>query len=196
MLKRMIQKLLSFVIYPELDERKKIAIQIACLDGLASLFVILLYFLYSIFFKIYPLVYFHLAGLLLSCLGLYLLKYRYYDLGRILLHLVGLSEIFMTVDGMGINSGYEYYYFITIAVPFLSFTTKEMRKSIVLSSLACLVFFSQQILGPGLFVTVVTPPSGDRLISMTVVLFYVLSLLLIFRWLMNKAQRKNKFLQK
>ncbi len=195
MIKEFFLKFVSFGVYPEMDEGKRISIQVASFDGLASLIVICFYSLYSLYFNLFPLVYFHFAGTILCCFGLYFLKLRRYDLGRMLLHFVGLSVVFLSVDGVGISSGYEHYYFTSLTVPFITFTSDELKKSIFLSLCSCIVVVTQLTVGAGLIVPVVTPPSGDRLLAILIVFSYVLCLFSISRWQMNEAQRKIKIQQ-
>ena len=129
---------------------------------------------------------------MLCALGLYLISRRKYDTGRILIHFVGLLGIFLSIDGVGLNSGFEFYYFAPLIVPFVVFTPDEVKISILLSLSGFIVFLVQQFMGTGHFSYPVSFTDTDRIISIAVLFVYLIGLFSISRWQVNFAQKKIK----
>lgn len=113
-----------------------------------------------------------------------------YDLARILIHQAGLIEIFLTADAVGVKSGYEFYYFTSIAVPFITFTHEEQWKATALTTISCVVLIFQQIAGFGLIMEPMTVPPEDRMIAILFVMSYVLTVFAIGRFQLKNAQKK------
>lgn len=190
--KKILIKLISFGVYPEMDDNKKIAIQIASFDGIASL---LTFFVYT--FNLFThdrnfLDQIYIGATFLCACGLYLLSRRKYDSGRILIHFVGLLGIFLSIDGVGLNSGFEFYYFAPLIVPFVVFTPEEFKKSILLSLSGGIVFLIQQTIGTGHFSDPVSFTYADRILSISILFLYLIALFSISRWQVNYAQKKIK----
>jgi hypothetical protein len=190
--KKVLLKLISFGIYPQMEDNKKIAIQISSFDGIASVLTFLFYFIYAIHGVNSLISYSHLTALILCVFGIYLIKKRRYDAGRILIHFVGLFGIFLTVDGIAPNSGLDFYYFAPLIVPFVTFTPEELHKSILLALSGFIVFIIQQILGPGLLSDVIYISNTDKVITIAILFVYIIALFSISRWQMNMAYQKIK----
>lgn len=190
--KKVLLKLISFGVYPQMEDNKKIAIQISSFDGIASVLTFLFYFIYGIH-SIGSLVsYSHLVALVLCAYGIYLIKNRRYDAGRILIHFVGLFGIFLTIDGIAPSSGLELYYFAPLVVPFVTFTPEELHKSILLALSGFIVFIIQQFLGPGLLSEIIHISNTERVTTIAILSVYIIALFSISRWQMNMANQKIK----
>lgn len=190
--KKVLLKLISFGVYPHMDDNKKIAIQISSFDGIASLLAFLFYFAYSIHGNNSLISYYHLTAFILCLYGIYLIKSKHYDAGRILIHFVGLFGIFLTIDGSAPNSGMEFYYFAPLTVPFVTFTPEELRKSIFLALSGFIVFIIQKITGPGIFSEIIHISNTDKVITIAILFAYIIALFSISRWQMNMAFQKIK----
>lgn len=185
-------KLISFGVYPQMEDNKKIAIQISSFDAIASLITFLFYFFYELHGKNTLLTTSHMAAFILTAIGIFLIRMRRYDSGRILIHFVGLFEIFLSIDGVAANSGFEFYYFAPLIVPFVTFTPEELTKSVCLALCGFAVFITQQLLGPGLFSTLSEVTASDRVITIGLLFAYIFGLFSISRWQMNNAYKKIK----
>jgi signal transduction histidine kinase len=190
--KKVFLKLISFGVYPQMEDNKKIAIQIASFDAIASLITFLFYFFYELHGKNNLLTTSHMSAFFLTAIGIYLIRIKKYDAGRILIHFVGLFEIYLSIDGVSANSGFEFYYFAPLIVPFVTFTPEELKKSIVLASCGFIVFIIQQLTGPGLFSSLSEVTSSDRVITIGILFAYIFGLFSISRWQMNNAYKKIK----
>lgn len=190
--KKVLLKLISFGVYPHMEDNKKIAIQISSFDGIASFIAFLFYFIYGIHASNTLINHSHLAGTLLCAYGIYLIKNKHYDAGRILIHFVGLFGIFLTIDGTTSNSGMEFYYIAPLTVPFVTFTPEELNKSILLALSGFIVFMIQQFTGPGLLSEIIHISNTDRVITIAILFAYVIGLFSISRWQMNMAYQKIK----
>lgn len=190
--KKILIKLISFGITPQLEDNKKIAIRISNFDAIASSLAFFFYFIYNIHSGKSLIPYSHLVSLLLCIYGIYLIKTKHYDAGRILIHFVGLFGIFISIDGIALNSGLEFYYFAPLIVPFVTFTPEELNKSIFLAISGFIVFLIQQTIGPGLFSEVLQISNTDRVITIGILFMYITGLFSISRWQMNKAYQKIK----
>lgn len=193
--KKLFLKLISFGVYPQMDDHKKIAIQIASFDAIATLVTFIFYFFYELHGKNELLTHTHLYASLMTILGIYLIRIKKYDSGRILIHFVGLLGIFLSIDGVAPNSGFEFYYFAPLIVPFVTFTPEELIKSIFLALSGFAVFIFQQFIGPGHFSTLSAVTTNDRSITVAILFCYVLSLFSISRWQTNQAIKKIKLQQ-
>lgn len=180
----------SVGIHDGLSEEKKLALRIALLDAYWSLIAMSFYTVYSFQNRLFPAFYIHLACFALTIFGTILLGYRRYDFGRILIHQVGLVEIFLTADAVGVRSGYEFYYFTSIAVPFITFTFEEQWKATMLTTISCSVLLFQQIAGHGLIMDHMEVPPEDRMIAILFVMSYVLTVFTIGRIQLKRAHKK------
>jgi len=190
--KKVFLKLISFGVYPQMEDHKKTAIQIASFDAIASLIAFVFYFFYELHGTNNLLTNFHLIASLLTILGIYLIFIKEYDSGRILIHFVGLVGIFLSIDGVTPNSGFEFYYFAPLIVPFVTFTPEELNKSIFLALAGFAFFILQQIIGPGHFSTLSAITANDRIVTIGILFIYILGLFSISRWQMNQAFKKIK----
>lgn len=190
--KKVLLKLISFGVYPHMEDNKKIAIQISSFDGIASFLAFLFYFIYGIHGNNTLISYSHLTGTLLCAYGIYLIRIKRYDAGRILIHFVGLFGIFLTIDGIAPNSGMEFYYIAPLTVPFVTFTPEELHKSIFLALSGFIVFIIQQFTGQGLLSEIIHISNADRAITIAILFAYVIGLFSISRWQMNMAYQKIK----
>lgn len=190
--KKVFLKLISFGVFPQMEDNKKIAIQIASFDAIASLIAFLFYFFYELNGKNNLLIISHLSAFFLTAIGIYLIRIRKYDAGRILIHFVGLFEIFLAIDGVPANSGFEFYYFAPLIVPFVTFTPEELKKSIILSLCGFILFIVQQLAGPGVFSTLSEISSSDKIVTIGILFAYIFGLFSISRWQMNNAYKKIK----
>lgn len=180
---------ISIGIHDGLSEEKKLALRIAVVDAYWSFVAMIFYTVYSFHNQILPGAYIHLMCFFATLAGFIFLANRRYDLGRVTIHLAGLTEIFLSADAVGVKSGYEFYYFTQIAVPFISFTHEEQWKGNILSAIACIVLLAQQIAGPNLILDPVIVPSEDRLIAILFVMSYVLTVFTISRFQLKRAQK-------
>ena len=189
---KILLKLISFGIYPQMEDNKKIAIHITSFDGVASCLVFFFYSLYHIHGKNSLISYSHFIAFILSGLGIYLIKRKMYDAGRILIHTVGLLVIFITIDGFAPRSGLEFYYFSPMIVPFAIFTPEELNKSILLALSGFIFFVIQQVVGPGHLSNIIHISETDRVLSIAILFMYIIGLFIISRWQMKKAYEKTK----
>lgn len=192
----MFLKSISLGIHEGLSEDKKLAIRISVADAYWSLVAMGFYFVYSIHHSLYPAAWIHLACFCLTLFGTFLFKNQKFDFARILIHQVGLFEIFITADAAGTHSGYEYYYFISIAMPFITFTHQEQLKATILTAISCSVLIFQQFAGPGMLMDQIVVPDEDRLIAILFVMSYVLTVFTIGRLQLERAQKTLEERQK
>lgn len=188
-LKKSLVKSLSFAIHPQLDENKKIAIQIASFDGIASVISISLY-LFGISSGLFTLHFLHITTITFCLFGLWLLKRHHYNAGRFIIFYAGLAEIYFCLDAVAVSSGMEFYYFPSLIVPFVVFTPDEVRKSIALSMSALCLYVFQQLIGPGHFSAISEVSHIERIITIAILFTYVFGLFSVSRWQMNRAQKK------
>ena len=188
-LKKSLVKSLSFAIHPQLDENKKIAIQIASFDGIASVISISLY-LFGISSGLFTLHFLHITTITFCLFGLWLLKRHHYNAGRFIIFYAGLAEIYFCLDAVAVSSGMEFYYFPSLIVPFVVFTPDEVRKSIALSMSALCLYVFQQLIGPGHFSAISEVSHSERIITIAILFTYVFGLFSVSRWQMNRAQKK------
>lgn len=195
-LKKAFSRCLALGGMEDLTADKRFAMQIAVLDGYWSIVAFLIYILWSIFenqvqmFQVYSLC------LILMFVGLYLIYKKTYDIGRYVIFLGGLFAIFCGNDVFGQKSGMEYYYFVSIMMPFITFTLNEILKAICLSSIAFSLCFYQQIYGTGRFLFPLAPNEGDRILAIGFVSFFVISVLTVVRWKLYHAQKELQDQQK
>lgn len=175
-----------------MEENKKIAIQIASFDGIASLITFFFYIFYNINRDNLLITMSHSISFALCALGIFLINKRYYDSGRILIHFVGLFGIFLSIDAVPVSSGFEFYYFAPLIVPFVTFTPDELNKSILLSVSGIIVFCLQQFIGHGVLSPLVQISDADRIITIGILFVYIIGLFSISRWQMNNAYKKIK----
>ncbi len=187
---------LSIGIGPHVDESKKLALRLAFFDGWASLITVGFYVLYSFYFDLAPLTYFHMGGFVAMSLALALMHSGKYDSGRALMQFSGTYEIFIAVDAVGFHHGYEYYYFINIVIPFLVFTNKEHKKATLLSLGTGVIIFCQHILGANLFSEKIQPPTLDSTVAFVIVVGFTIVIFAIARWLMWLTQQEIEKQQK
>lgn len=183
-IKYQLLKFLSLGTYPEMEENKKLAIQLATFTGFSLLVTLLFHFFFALYRGHYPLYYFYTAGAVIVYIGLWCLVKRHYDTGRFIIHLVAIFQVFITADAVGGVGGYEYYYFLTLMTPFVVFSIEERKKGFVLSGLAATALIVQQLIGTGLIFPVLVPTPGEGLISVIVVIIFMVSVLSVARWQM------------
>jgi signal transduction histidine kinase len=175
-----------------LSEGKKLAIQIANLDGLWSLIVTTYYIYYSISQNLYLLFYVQGISFLFTTLGLWFMSLRMYDSGRAIMHLTGLIQIYLSADAFGVHSGAEFYYFTSIAIPFVTFTFEEQWKGNILTAIACIVLLAQQFIGSGIFMPHNDSMITDKVLAITFVMSYFLIVFGIGRRQLKVAQEQIK----
>ena len=182
---------LSIGLHSGLSEGKKFALKVATLDAYWSATVMFFYVFYSFENNLGNIAYVHLFSLSMILLGIVLIYQRFYDFARVLIHLTGLFEIFMGADGVGVNSGYEFYYFTQVLIPHITWSLDEKWwKSASLSILACVVLIFQQIIGPGVFLNPVIVPAEDKIVAIIFVVLYTISVLIAARWKLQMAQKR------
>ena len=191
-IKNIYLKLISLGITPQMEDNKKFAIQISKFDGIASFLTFLFYFIYNSNSSKSVISYSHLIEAILCVYGINLIRIKKYDAGRILIYIVGLAGTFLTIDSVAPRSGYEFYYFATIIVPFVTFTPEEMNKSIILALSGLLVFLIQQTIGPGIFSDITLVSNTDRVVNISILFVYIIALFSISRWQVNRAHKKIK----
>ena len=189
-LKNKLIEFLSRGLPPKMEGRKKLAMQLAFFDGWSSLVTVGFYILYSFYFKLEPLTYYHMISFSLMGLALYLMRTHRYDSGRALMQFSGTFEIFMAVDAVGFRHGYEYYYFTNIVIPFLVFTTSEHKKATLLSIGTGVIILLQHLVGTNLFSQGVAVPVMDGTLAFVIVVIFTIFIFAVARWLMWQAQEE------
>lgn len=188
-LKQFFFRLISIGIHSKLSEEKKLAIQISTLDGYWSLIAISFYIIDAVSKNLYPLYHLHIMSLIITLLGIWFIKKHWYDIARPLIHIIGLIQIFITGDCAGVYSGYEFYYFTSIAIPFITFTYQEQWKGNILTALACLTFLFQLRFGTGHLGIVWETNEKDKFIALLFVMSYFLLIFTFARWQLKNIQR-------
>lgn len=181
---------ISFGVYPQLSEEKKLAIQLATLDGYWTFIAVFSYFAYTITDNRYPLYLFHFTALVLIAAGIYCFRLRRYDLGRYLVNIVGMTEVFLSADAAKPNIGYEFYYLTSIAVPFIIFTHEEKWKGAFLTLFSTALFLIQQIYGTGLIMDVLETAPEERIVAVLFVVSYFFLIFTVGRWQIKATQRE------
>jgi len=181
-LKSLLIKILNLATHPGMDENKKLAIQVATFDAVVTLFIGTFYLIDAWLNNLDPLTFIYLVGASLYGLAIYLLYKRHYDAGRILGFFVSLVEIFISVDSSSVQSGFEYFYFTSLAIPFVAFSFDERLKGGMLTSIGATVLIIQQVIGTGLFFPINEPGEWDRVITMSIVVIYHLAVFTVARW--------------
>ena len=178
--------------HSQLEDSKRLAIQIANFDGLLTLVTLAIYFSISIIKDYRPLLVLYSIGIVLVLLGLGLIRYRKYDSGRIIIHLNGLAQIFISGDYYLPGSGYEYYYFTSLTIPLITFSLEEHWKGIILSAMAAVICFVQMYIGPGLILSPIKAPPEESMAALLIVMIYIIVVFAVFRWQLNKTQQEMK----
>ena len=191
-LKRFFIRAVSVGVHSDLRAGKKFAIQVTNIDIYGSLAAFGAYCWLTWHKQQYTLFFCNLLCSLLILLSLYLIHKKRYDLGRILIHQIGLFGIFYANDSYGIYSGFEYYYFVSIMMPNIVFSLDELGKAIPLSISAAILFVLHQSLGSGLFFTPVPAPPNERLIALFIVTIFTVIVLAVVRWRLVEAQDEIK----
>ena len=185
-------KLISLGVAPELEDNKKLAIQIATFDAYWTLLTFIFYIFYSIHFQLQALLILELTGFCLIGFSIYLIYRRRYDAGRFLVHFTGLAGIFASADTVGVDTGYEFYYFLSVTIPFITFTMEEKKKGVFLSAVAMAVLLLQNRLGHGVFFEPVSSSADDKLISLIIVPTYIMAVFTVARSQINLSQKEVK----
>lgn len=194
-MKELFIKILSIGVEPQMDENKKNVIQVATFDGIGTMITMLVYLVFT-FFNFTPFLSLLFGfGVLLMCFGLWLMHGKHHDAARAVLHLTALAQIFITADTMGPSSGYEFYYFTSVTIPFITFTVEEQKKGFILTGIALAVLITQQILGPGLFFDYMPASDHDRLFALVVVMVFMIAVLSVSRWQMDITQKQIRLQQ-
>lgn len=181
---------ISIGVHPQLGEEKKLAIQLSTLDGYWTFLAIFSYFILTIADGRYPLYYFHGISVLLVGAGIYCYYLRRYDLGRFVVNIVGMTEVFLTADAAKPNVGYEFYYLTSIAVPFIIFTHEERWKGALLTLFSSGLFIFQQIYGTGIFLEVMETAPEERIMAVLFVVSYFFLIFTIGRWQIRAIQKE------
>lgn len=189
-LKDMLIKSLSLGAHDQLSHGKRFALQVAVMDGYWSFVSFFFYVLFTYENNQFPLFYYHLFNCTMMVVGLWLIYKRHYDLGRPLIHLCGLFGIYYCNDVFGLNSGFEYYYFVSILMPHITFSLDEHWKGIALSTIACCVLVFQQIYGTGLLLDPLPVAPEEKLIAIVFVVLFTLTILSVARWRLYQAQEE------
>lgn len=189
-LKAYFVKAISFGVHPQLSEEKKLAIQLSTLDGYWTFLTILAYLVYTVVEGRYPLYLFHAISLVLVAVGIYGYYLRRYDLGRFLVNIVGMTEVFLTADAAKPNVGYEFYYLTSIAVPFIIFTHEERFKGALLTLFSTGLFIFQQTFGTGLILEVMETAPEERIVAVLFVVSYFFLIFTVGRWQIRATQKE------
>lgn len=185
-----VTRALSIGVHRELSEVKKLAIQIATLDGYWSLVVISFYVIQALVARPLSHLLMHGGSLLVTIFGLWLISQRRYDFGRVLLHFIGLFEIFLSADSTPRMEWAEYFYFTSIVIPFVTFSFDEQWKGYLLSATAIVLLFLQQYLGTGHFMEIVEISPLDRNIGIGFVISFFVLVLGVGRRQLKLAQEE------
>lgn len=189
-LKDFFARAISIGVYPQLSEEKKLAIQLATVDGYWTFLTLFGYFAYSLMEGKYPLYLFHGASLLLVGVGVYSYSLRRYDLGRFLVNIIGMSIVFITADAARPNVGFEFYYLTAIAVPFIIFTQDEWRKGLLLTIFSTSLFIFQQVFGTGLIMDIIETGPEERIVAVLFIISYFILIFTVGRWQIRARQRE------
>lgn len=189
-LKSRLTKILSLGGMEELSPGKRFSLQIAVMDGYWSVIAFSTYVIWSVLQNHVQLFWVHFFCLLVMFVGLSFIYNKKYDVGRYVIFLGGLFAIFCGNDVFGKDSGIEYYYFVSIMMPFLTFSLEEIKKGIPLSFTAFFLCILQQILGTGLFFNTIPPSSADRILAIGFVALFTISVLFVVRWRLYHAQKE------
>lgn len=165
---------ISIGVHPGLSEGKKLAIQIATLDAYWTFLTYSFYLGYAIYNNIYPLVYIVLSFLFFVAVGIWFFYKQSYDIARPLVYLVSTISVYYGVDGAGFNSGFEFYYFTGIAIPFIIYSFEEQWKGNILICLLSAIFVFQYSIGTGHFAEPLPAEPSDKLIAIVFVISYFL----------------------
>jgi signal transduction histidine kinase len=185
-------ELLSMATHVGMEENKKLAIQVATFDGFWSCFAVIFYLCYSLYFQQFPLYLFHSIALISVAVGLCLLRLQRYDIARYLIHLTGLAEVFLSADALGPTSGFEFYYFTSITIPYVTFSIEERTKGFVLSGISFVLLVTQLFLGPGIFLAVVPVSEIEKYISVFVMITFIITVMSVSRWQIIATQNELK----
>lgn len=180
-MKKSLISFFSLGVYPDLSESKKLAIQVATFDGVATIVTMLFYLFFTFTRGDHLLAACFVPGIFLMVVGLRLLNKRHYDIGRYLLHLTAVAQIFVTGDATGSQSGFEFYYFTSITVPFVTFTLEEQKKGLMMSAITFVVLMFQQIMGTGLLFDPLPITTADKVISIIIVVSFMVVFLTVAR---------------
>ena len=189
-LKNLIVKLLSLGVSPGMEGAKRLAIQVATFDGIATIATMMFYLVYTYMRGDYPLDLFFACGLVVMSFGMWCLRQKHHDVGRFILHLTALAQIFVTTDIAGENSGYEFYYFTSVTFPFITFTNAEKKKGYFLTFVSLAVLLSQQLLGTGLIMEPIGISAHDKFVSIFIVMLFMISFLSVARWQIDLSQKE------
>lgn len=177
----LIQQLLKLGTHAQLDDGKKLAIQISNIDGMLGLVIFFIYSISSIVEKSYPFNLLQPLGFFVVLLGLLLIRKRFYDSGRVLIHFNALFQTFIMADSFPLNSGFEFYYITGIFVPFITFSSEESRKGLILSSIVAATLIVQEIIGTGHFNPLKPFLLSDKYLSLIIVLLYTIIIMSFYR---------------
>jgi signal transduction histidine kinase len=194
-LKAFFLRAISFGVYSQLGEEKKLAIQLSTVDGYWTFIALFSYLIYTLIDGKYPLYLFHGIAVILVAFGIYCYKLRWYDLGRYLINIVGMSEVFLQADAAKPNVGYEFYYLTSIAVPFIIFTYEERWKGFILTLISTVVFITQQLIGTGVFLPIMETGPQERIIAVLFVVSYFLLIFSVGRWQIRAIQKQLSYQQ-
>lgn len=173
-----------------MDENKKLVIQVATFDGIFTMFTMTFFMVYVFSMKTSPTMAICFGiGLLIMGFGLWLLSKQKYDFGRAVLHLTALSQIYISADMTGENSGYEFFYFTSVTVPFVTFTVDEQKKGFLLTAIAIIVIVVQQIVGTGIFFEHLPVNKMDKILSVVSVMIFMTAIMWVARWQMDLIQK-------
>lgn len=189
-LKSHLTKFLSLGGMEELSPGKRFSLQIAVLDGYWSVLAFFVYVAWSLHQNQMQLFWVHFFCLDVMFIGLTFIYKKKYDIGRYIIFLGGLLAIFCGNDVFGKDSGIEYYYFVSIMMPFLTFSLEEIKKGIPLSVTAFSLCLIQQISGTGIFLDTIPPSPGDRILAIGFVAIFTISVLFVVRWRLYHAQKE------
>ena len=192
LLKNIFHYFLYFGVKPSLSEGKKLAIQLATLDAYWSLVTIAFYIDRFIGLGADLIVWSYSAAFFLVSLGLWFFRKGYYDSGRILIHLTTLFCVFLGVDSAGIYSGAEYFYFTSMAIPFVIFTPDEQWKGNILALIAGCTLIGQMIVGTGLLSVADTSTLEDKIVAVLFVSVYFPLIFGVGRRQLNLAHKETE----
>ena len=164
------------------------AIQIATLDSYWTLIVTSFYIYFSLSRHHDPVLFIQIGAFIFTVLGIFLIVKGFYDSARYLVHGVGLIQIYLSADAAGPNSGAEFFYFTSIAIPFVTFGFEEQWKGLLQTFLAVIFLSVQQIVGTGIFFPIEEFTSTDKLNAMLFVVSYFILVFSVVRWQVKRAQ--------
>lgn len=189
-LHQVLLKIISIGVFPGMEENKRLAIQVATFDSYLTFLTVFGYFVMAWNNDLAPIYLWNGIALVLITAGILCIKNYKHDVGRILVSTVGVSVMFIMTDSYGIDSGFEYYYFLSITLPFVLFSVDEKKKRYFMVLYGASVFLIQQFLGSGLIAPEQVATEFDRISALVTVVLYMVGVLVLASWQLSVTQKE------